>query len=470
VAAPGAAVRVSAVLAVPPPEERVGVQGPASDLLLPQEYWAKIEEPKYLSPWRENFDMEGFGKEISALKKELLAQQTVEEDVSHLQGVLNWSIALYWAGVALACVCNPLQGNIFAALLISTGVMARWTMVGHHTCHGGYNRQQQKGATITGRFHRKTFAQGLMGRFLDWLDWMQPAAWDAEHNEMHHYALGEETDPDLVERNLKAMREGSFGPMAFRYVSVVFLMATWKWYYYAPNTLKEMHARLQKQAEKKGLEHEQPFKTGTKPTTIVYPFEAMFEKGRKNIVDRLTPLAKVVGCLAPYFLTTFVAIPGAAYLALGPAVGKLMLINMVVAEALTNIHSFIVIATNHVGVDIYRFATPVRPNTPEFYLRAIIGSANFHTGARVDEKGNHKPSGVIGNTIDYLHGWLNYQIEHHMFPEMSMLSYQKAQPRVKAICEKYGVPYVQEPVWERLRKTVDVMVGKSSMKQWESGI
>jgi hypothetical protein len=25
---------------------------------------------------------------------------------------------------------------------------------------------------------------------------------------------------------------------------------------------------------------------------------------------------------------------------------------------------------------------------------------------------------------DYLHGWLNYQIEHHMFPDLSMLSYQ----------------------------------------------
>ena len=25
---------------------------------------------------------------------------------------------------------------------------------------------------------------------------------------------------------------------------------------------------------------------------------------------------------------------------------------------------------------------------------------------------------------DFMHGWLNYQIEHHMFPDLSMLSYQ----------------------------------------------
>ena len=32
----------------------------------------------------------------------------------------------------------------------------------------------------------------------------------------------------------------------------------------------------------------------------------------------------------------------------------------------------------------------------DFYLRAVIGSANFRTG---------------GNVNDFLHGWLNYQIE-----------------------------------------------------------
>jgi hypothetical protein len=45
-----------------------------------------------------------------------------------------------------------------------------------------------------------------------------------------------------------------------------------------------------------------------------------------------------------------------------------------------------------------------------------------------------------------------------------MLQYQKAAPQLKAICEKYGVPYVQESVWERLRKTVDIMIGKTDMK------
>ena len=44
-----------------------------------------------------------------------------------------------------------------------------------------------------------------------------------------------------------------------------------------------------------------------------------------------------------------------------------------------------------------------------------------------------------------------------------MLSYQRAQKEVKEICKRHGVPYVQESVFTRLRKTIDIMVGKKSM-------
>ncbi|HRH90977.1 MAG TPA: hypothetical protein PLW01_03575 [Agitococcus sp.] len=49
-----------------------------------------------------------------------------------------------------------------------------------------------------------------------------------------------------------------------------------------------------------------------------------------------------------------------------------------------------------------------------------------------------------------------------------MSEYQRLQPQVKALCEKYSIPYVQESVWVRLKKTVDVMVGNSSMPRQKS--
>ena len=58
------------------------------------------------------------------------------------------------------------------------------------------------------------------------------------------------------------------------------------------------------------------------------------------------------------------------------------------------------------------------------------------------------------------------QIEHHVWPDLSMLSYQKAAPLLRAICEKHNVPYIQESVWKRLSKTVDIMTGHTSMRKY----
>jgi hypothetical protein len=51
-------------------------------------------------------------------------------------------------------------------------------------------------------------------------------------------------------------------------------------------------------------------------------------------------------------------------------------------------------------------------------------------------------------------------------PDLSMRQYQIGAPRLKDICLKYGVPYVQETIWERLRKTTDIMVGKATMRSF----
>lgn len=53
---------------------------------------------------------------------------------------------------------------------------------------------------------------------------------------------------------------------------------------------------------------------------------------------------------------------------------------------LTNLHSFVAIATNHCGEDVYRFDTDVQPKTDEFYLRAVIGSVNYPTACDFPKK------------------------------------------------------------------------------------
>ena len=105
-------------------------------------------------------------------------------------------------------------------------------------------------------------------------------------------------------------------------------------------------------------------------------------------------------------------------------------------------------------------------------MRAITSSANFRTSNGIRKDGTHrKVHGFRADVNDFLHGWLNYQIEHHAWPQLSMLSYQKAAPQLREICERHGVPYVQQNVFRRLKKTADIMVGATHMrpfdKSWE---
>jgi fatty acid desaturase len=60
--------------------------------------------------------------------------------------------------------------------------------------------------------------------------------------------------------------------------------------------------------------------------------------------------------------------------------------------------------------------------------------------------------------------WLNYQIEHHVFPDLPMRQYQIVQPKMKALCAKYGIPYAQGGILGRVEKLIDVFVGKAKMK------
>ena len=45
--------------------------------------------------------------------------------------------------------------------------------------------------------------------------------------------------------------------------------------------------------------------------------------------------------------------------------------------------------------------------------------------------------------VDFLLGGLNYQIEHHLFPNMPRPNLRYAQPLVRAFCERHGLAYVE---------------------------
>ena len=69
----------------------------------------------------------------------------------------------------------------------------------------------------------------------------------------------------------------------------------------------------------------------------------------------------------------------------------------------------------------------------EWYLRQILGAANFKGGPLL-----HIMSGNLG-----------FQIEHHLFPDLPSNRYAEISVKVRALCEKYDIPYTTGPLHQQ---------------------
>ena len=371
----------------------------------------------------EDIDQELLQKDIEDIKENL--GPVSEEDFQHLLKLERWSKSANYAGafglfatVALEAT-SGLAGfsfwflAILSAILIGVGNVTRWADITHPVLHGAYD----KVPNIPRQYTKKHYARGN-NRYFHWLDWIKPEAWEYEHNIMHHYHLGEDDDPDNVEKNLQWLINSSAPLFAKRMVVYLFAMV-WKFIYYAPNTMRILDNKERRRRKE--------------PETTKYHFFPTTSTGKKLWKESYLP----------YGLVRFVAMP-LLLLPLGwTAVGSAFLI-ILMAEAYANLHSFLVIVPNHSAGDIYQFSEPHK-SQGEFYLRQIMGSVNYNTGT---------------DLLDFTQGFLNYQIEHHLFPNTPQSYQQKMQPLVKEVCRKHNIEYRQESVWTRIEKTVDMMIGK----------
>jgi len=354
-------------------------------------------------------------KDIDDIKK-TIGQPTIE-DFQYLKKVEFWGRFSAFIGYSMAWI---FPFNILAAFLISIGNISRWANVAHPVLHGAYD----KVPGIPKRYTRKGFARGWR-RAIDWLDWIEPAAWDHEHNKLHHYNLGEKDDPDNIEINLQWLRNSNL-PMWVRYSIIIIFAGIWKIAYYAPNTLKMLSNAERRRRGEPEID-----------TFMRLGAWSPFAKDGWHLWTRN---------FLPYIGFRFVLMP-LLFLPLGQEAVMNVFLTSLLAEFFANLHSFLVIIPNHSASDIYRFEESSK-SRGEFYLRQILGTVNYKTGS---------------NHIDFLHGWLNYQVEHHLFPALPLNHYQEMQSTVKKVCSKHNLPYRQESVFKRLLMTMDLMVGKTDL-------
>ena len=140
-------------------------------------------------------------------------------------------------------------------------------------------------------------------------------------------------------------------PMAVKYLACVFMAFTWKWWYYAPNTFKQLKAN---ERRRKGIP--QP---GSVTAPQTFDFGWLIGMGDHT---HFSGTEFLVRCLGPYFVQRFVLAP-LPFLMIGWPAYFRSLITLALAELCTNFHSFIVIATNHAGFDLYRFEKHCKPRS-----------------------------------------------------------------------------------------------------------
>jgi linoleoyl-CoA desaturase len=97
------------------------------------------------------------------------------------------------------------------------------------------------------------------------------------------------------------------------------------------------------------------------------------------------------------------------------------------ANLVRNLWAFSIIFCGHFPSGVATFTEEECANETrgEWYLRQMLGSANI--------KG--------GSLFHILSGNLSHQIEHHLFPDLPARRYPQIAAEVRALCERYGLPY-----------------------------
>jgi linoleoyl-CoA desaturase len=109
------------------------------------------------------------------------------------------------------------------------------------------------------------------------------------------------------------------------------------------------------------------------------------------------------------------------------------------ANLARNLWAFSIIFCGHFPTGVATFSEEETENETrgQWYVRQMMGSANI-TGSKL---------------FHVMSGNLSHQIEHHLFPDLPARRYPQIAGEVKALCEKYGLPYNTGPLHKQLGST-----------------
>ncbi|EIV95444.1 acyl-CoA desaturase [Frankia sp. QA3] len=163
-------------------------------------------------------------------------------------------------------------------------------------------------------------------------------------------------------------------------------------------------------------------------------------RGERGWGETVGPLGQALRKAARQGLKDYVAFP----LLGGPAFLPVLLGNLT-ANVTRNVWAHTIIICGHfpAGARTFTEEEIAEESRGEWYLRQLLGSANISGPA----------------VLHLLSGNLSHQIEHHLFPDLPSNRYAQIAPRVRDLCERFGLPYTTgslprqtASVWRRIAR------------------
>ncbi len=106
------------------------------------------------------------------------------------------------------------------------------------------------------------------------------------------------------------------------------------------------------------------------------------------------------------------------------------------ANIVRNVWAYSIIFCGHFPDQTYTFSQKEVDGETRggWYVRQLLGSANIEGGP----------------LFHFMAGNLSFQVEHHLYPDMPSSRYAEIAPRVRDICQRYGLPYNTGPLRKQL--------------------
>jgi NADPH-dependent stearoyl-CoA 9-desaturase len=242
----------------------------------------------------------------------------------------------------------------------------------------------------------------LNSRQFDWDSACTAQNWKATHNHEHHtYTNVLNKDHDIGYGLLRMSPEQKWEPRFLANPVLAVVLAAFFQHFVAVQSLK--------------LEERMIYKTKTREQ-IRKEWKPIWAKLRRQLGKDYVLFPLLGGPMAPFIFA-----------------GNL------VANLTRNVWACIVIFNGHFPEAVEQFPEKSIENESrgQWYVRQLLGSANFEGG----------------RLMHIMSGNLSFQIEHHLFPDLPAHRYAEIAPRVRAICERHGLPYKTGTFWRQSLST-----------------